>query len=125
MSKSDQWVNLLIIIFIMSYVLTLVIGYLTHRFASLAAIINISTGATVIIYWVVRQLQVQQHYFDNREILLLFFEGAVIVFGAIYIFSVQKNEGLKVMQSIFFGIHFLVLILGLVFMLTFKMTKLF
>jgi hypothetical protein len=83
-----------------------------------------SNSHIVILYWVIRQLQVQQHYFDNREILLLFFEAMVIVLAAIYIFSIQKNPGLKVMQSIFFGIHFLVLILGLVFMLTFKITKL-
>ena len=124
MNKSDQWVNMVIVIIILVYLAVMVIGYFTHKFVTLAAMVNIATGASVILYWVVRQLQVQQHYFDNREIMLLFFEAMVIVLAAIYIFSIQKNPGLKVMQSIFFGIHFLVLILGLVFMLTFKITKL-
>ena len=125
MNKSDQWVNLVIVIFILIYLAVLIIGNFTHKFASLAAMLNMATGASVILYWVIRQLQIQQHYFDNREIMLLFFEAMVIILAAMYIFSVQKNHGVKVMQSIFFGIHFIVLVAGLLFMLTFKMTKLF
>jgi hypothetical protein len=125
MSRSDQWVNIAIVLCILVYLSILIFGYFTHKFAFLAAILNVATGASIIFYWVIRQLQIQQHYFDNREIMILLFEVVVIVIAAKYIFSIQKSQGFKVMQSVIYGIHFLMLILGLVFMLTFKITKLF
>ncbi len=124
MSKLDQWANLIIIGSIILYLAIGVIGIKGHKFPYLASIINVITGGIILLYWIIRQIQITQHIFEMREILFLFFEVVVIVCAIMYIMSSQRSGGLKVMQYIFYGIHFTVLILALVFMMTFKMNRL-
>lgn len=125
MSKSDQWVNILIIGSIILYLTVWAIGYKGHKFAYLASILNLISGGAILLYWVIRQIQISQHIFEMREMLVILFEVVVIACAILFILSSQRNGGLKVIQYIFFGIHLSVLVLGLVFMLTFKMTRLF
>ena len=124
MVKTDQWVIITIILLILVHLSIWAIGHFTHKFAYLAAILNIAAGASVILYWVIRQMQIEQHFIESREIMVLLFEVVVIVLAVMYLLATQKSQGLKVMQAIFFGLHLTVLVLGLVFMLTFKMNKL-
>ena len=124
MVKTDQFVIITIVLLILVHLSIITIGFFTHKFAFMAACLNIAAGASVILYWVIRQLQVEQHYYDIREIMMLLFEVVVIVLAFMYILSTQKSQGLKVMISIFFSIHLIVLILALVFMSSFKMTRL-
>jgi hypothetical protein len=102
----------------------LVIGYFTAKFTYLAAVLNAAAGISIILYWIIRQLQIEQHYFESREIIVLLFEVLVIAAAVFYIATSQKQNWLRVMQYIFFGIHLVTLLLGLIFMLTFKMKKL-
>jgi hypothetical protein len=124
MSKSDQWVNIILIGTIILYLAIWAIGYKTHKFAYFASILNLVSGGIILLYWVIRQMQITQHIFEMREMLGLLFEVVVIACAILYILSSQRTGGLKVMQYIFFGIHLIVLVLGLVFMMTFKMNKL-
>lgn len=124
MSKIDQWANLIIIGSIILYLAIGVIGIKGHKFAYLASIINVCTGGVILLYWVVRQIQITQHIFEMREILFLLFEVVVIACAIMFIMSSQRGSGLKVIQYIFYGIHFTVLILALIFMMTFKMNRL-
>ncbi|MFZ1678989.1 MAG: hypothetical protein WBP41_14765 [Saprospiraceae bacterium] len=124
MSKSDQWVNIILIGTIILYLSIWAIGYKAHKFAYLASIVNIVSGAAILLYWVIRQIQITQHIFELREILVLLFEVVVIACGIFYILSSQRGGGLKILQYLFFGIHLTVLVLGLIFMITFKMNRL-
>lgn len=124
MNKSDQWVNMVLILAILLYMAVLAYGYYSHKLAYLSSIVNLITGGSIVLYWIMRQLQITQHIFEIREILVLLFEVFVIFCAVYYLASGQRNISLKVMQHIFFGIHFLVLVLGIIFLLTFKMPRL-
>ncbi|MBK9985173.1 MAG: hypothetical protein IPP15_22915 [Saprospiraceae bacterium] len=124
MSKSDQYVNILIIGTIILYLAIGVIGYKGQKFAYLASIVNIITGGAILLYWSLRQIQITQHIFELREILVLLFEVVVIACGVFYILSSERGGGLKIVQYLFYGIHLIVFVLGLIFMMTFKITRL-
>ena len=75
-------------------------------------------------YWVIKQLQIQQHHVELREMLVLGIE-VLIFFVAVYaIVSGNKYKWMTTMQYILFGIHLLVLVIAVVFMFTFKINKL-
>lgn len=124
MSKSDQWVIIVIGLLILLYLSILIIGYFTGRFSYLSALLNAATGTSIVLYWAIRQLQIEQHIIETREIVVLLFEVLVIAGAVFYVAGNQKHNWLRVMQCIFFGIHLAVLLLGLIFMLTFKINKL-
>jgi hypothetical protein len=124
MSKPDQWVIITIGLLILLHLSVLAIGYFTARFAYLSAVQNAAAGVSIILYWAIRQLQIEQHTIETRELIVLLFEVVVIAAAVFYIGTSQRDSWLRVMQYIFFGIHLLALVLGLIFMLTFKMNKL-
>ena len=124
MSKSDQGVIITIGLLILLHLSILTIGYFTAKFTWLAAVMNLAAGVSIILYWTIRQIQIEQHTIEGREIIVLLVEVLVISAALFYIVTNQKDNWLKVMQYIFFGIHLLALLLGLIFMLTFKMNKL-
>ncbi len=124
MIKSDQWVIITISFLILLHLSIFAIGYFTGKFAYLAAFLNIAAGASIILYWATKQIQIVQHSIETREMVVLLFEVAVIGSAVFYIGIDHKHYWLKIMQHLVFGIHLTVLLLGLVFMLTFKLNKL-
>ena len=124
MSKSDQWVIIAICVLILLYLSILVIGNLTGRFSYLSAFLNAVTGTSIILYWAIKQIQIDQHIIETRELIVLFFEVMIVAGDVYYVVGHQKYNWLRVMQCIFFGIHLAALLLGLIFMFTFKINKL-
>ncbi len=123
MTSSDQWVKILLTGFIIIYLFILVAGYFTHKFSYYVSFLNVATGATILTYWIVRQLQIEQHIIETKEVLILLGEVVVIACGLIFILSSQKNIGLKVAQYAFYGIHLIAMILFFIFMVTFKINR--
>ncbi len=124
MSKSDQGVIIIMLVLILLYLAVWAMGYFTHKLPCYIAALNIVTAFAVVGYWAIRQLQIQQHHFELREMIVLGIE-VIIFIAAIYtIASGNKYKWITTMQYIVFGIHLLMLLLGLVFMFTFKMNKL-
>ena len=124
MSKSYQWVIIAICVLIFLYLSILVIGNLTGRFSYLSAFLNAVTGTSIILYWAIKQIQIDQHIIETRELIVLFFEVLIVAGAVYYVVGNQKYNWLRVMQWIFFGIHLTALLLGLIFMFTFKINKL-
>ena len=124
MSRTDQWANSILVLLLLLYASVWAYGYFTNRLLYVISFLNLATGIAIIVYWVVKQLQIQQHFIEGREVAVLCFELIVIGTALYGIFSGHVNNWLKVTQYTFFGIHFLVLIGGLIFMLTFKMNRL-
>ncbi len=124
MSRLDQWANIILIGSIILYLAIWAIGYKTHKFAYFASVLNLVSGGVILLYWFIRQMQITQHIYEMREMLGLLFEVVVIACAIMYILSSQRTGGLKIMQYVFYGIHLIVLVLGLVFMMTFKITRL-
>jgi len=125
MSKADQWVVILVLAVLMIHVFVLIAGLVTNRLSYFAGIVNLIMGMSVLIYWVQKQLRIEYHIFEMREWMVLLFEAAVAGISIYSILAVQWTTGFRVLQYIFFGVHSLILILLLIFMLTFKMDRLF
>jgi len=124
MGKTDQWVIITMGFLILLHLSVLAIGYFTANVAYLAAFTNLAAGVSIILYWVIRQIQIEQHIIETRELVVLLGEVLVLSAAAFYITTSQRDTWFKVLQYIFFGIHLFALSLGLIFMLTFKMNKL-
>ena len=124
MSKGDQSVIILMGASILLYLAVCISGYLYGRQTSWISFLNLLTAFALIIYWVQRELKITQHYFGLREIAALSFEILVIAAAVYFVRSESKAGWIRVSQYVFFIVHLLVLIVGLLFMLTFKMNKL-
>jgi hypothetical protein len=125
MSKADQWVVISVLAVLMIHGLVLIAGLITNRLSYFAGILNLIMGMSVLIYWIQKQLRIEYHIFEMREWVVLLFEAAVAGISIYSIFASQWTTGFRVLQYIFFGIHSVILILLLIFMLTFKMDRLF
>ena len=124
MIKSDQSVVIIMGLLILLYLSVWVVGYFTGKLFYFMSILNLASAAAIILYWTVRQLKIQQHTIELREIVVLGAELIVIACAVYVIAAGNKFNWLKVVQYIFFTIHFLLLLLALIFMLTFKMNRL-
>jgi hypothetical protein len=124
MNKSDQWVIIILVLFILLHLSVLIIVLLCHKLPCLVSLLNLVAGLSIMLYWVQKEIRIIQHTTELREILVLGFEVAVIIISFYSFISNQRNIFLNFTRYLFFGIHFLCLILFLVFMLTFKMNRL-
>jgi hypothetical protein len=124
MSKSDQGVVIIMFLLVLLYLAVWAMGYLTNKLPFFISALNIATALAVLGYWANRQLQIQQHHVEFREMIVLGMELLVFVL-AVYATATGNNyKWLTTIQAIVFGIHLLLLLLGLVFMFTFKINKL-
>jgi hypothetical protein len=126
MSKSDYWVNAILIFFILLHIIVLISGLITHKLLTYISVLNTISGLIVIIYWIQHQLRITQHIYETREMIFLGFE-TVLVAASIYsiVSNFHINHWVRVIQYVFFSIQFVCLLLLLLIMLFFKMNKLF
>lgn len=125
MNKSDLLVISMVVLIISIHLAAVIIQFFTNKLLYLVPLLNIVAGLFVLIYWTQKQLSIRQHFFDTREIMVLCFEAIVVGCAVYCIVHSQWNNWLKVLQYLFIAIHVSVLLLFLVFMLSFKMNKLF
>jgi hypothetical protein len=124
MSKSDQLVNVTLVLLILLYISTWAIGYFTGKLAYLISSLNLLSSISMILYWAVREMHIKEHTIELREIIVLSFEVVVIGCAIYSVVTKQEDSWIRVIQYIFFGIHFSALMLALIFMLTFKLNRL-
>lgn len=96
----------------------------TPKAMLLISYLNAIVALCVILYWVVKNLTIQQHYFEFREAFVLCLEACILIFALYGILGFQSIT-LKVINYVAFGLHLLAAIGILYFMLTFKMNRLF
>ena len=124
MGKSDQGVVIIMLLLVVLYLVIWAMGYIAQKLPLFIATLNIFTALAIVGYWAIRQLQIQQHYFDVREMTVLGIE-IIICIAAIYsIASGNKYKWIIIIEYTVFGVHLLALIITVIFMFTFKMTKL-
>jgi hypothetical protein len=124
MSKTDSWVNIILITVIAAYIIVWIAGLVTHKLVNYFSMINAVTALAILIYWIQKQLHITQHYVETREIIFLGVEALFAGISIYTLFSSLITHWLKVAQYIIFSLHLIVLVLFLIFMLTFKMKKL-
>lgn len=124
MSKADQLISVILVVTILLY-LSVLTSVLVYHKNSWLGLLNVVTAGMVTAYWIQKQFRISLHIADPMEIAVLCFEIAVIGLCVYSILSKQNLTWINILQKIVFGIHLSALILFLVFMLTFKITKLF
>jgi len=125
MSRSDQWVNILLAVLVILYFSILIIGLILHKLPVLIPLLNIAVALLIIVYWIQKQLRIDQHFIEGREMLVLGIEMLVIATAIYFVNTAHRYHWLKIIQFWIFGIHLVLLLLFIVFMLTFKMNRLF
>lgn len=123
MSKSDQWISIFIAFLILIHLSVLIISIVYHKI-SWMPVLNLLAALAVILYWVQKQFSISHHILYSSELAVLGFEVAVIAFAVYSILNKQNVNWLMIIQKTVFGIHLSVLVLFLVFMLTFKINRL-
>lgn len=125
MNQQDRWISIGIVIIILIHLAIWLTGYFTGRLSYLISFLNLTVAVSILAYWIIMQLSIQQHIFEIRETIVLIFEVIVAATALYSIVSTAHYKALKIFQYIVFGMDITVLIAALIFMLTFKMTKLF
>lgn len=125
MSRPDQWICVAIGTIILVHISIWIVGLVTYKLPFLISILNLALGVGVILYWIYNQLRIVQHIFEAREFVVLGLEALVVAFATYSLITRQYGAWLKWIQYVTFGIHLAILIIFLLFMLTFKMKRLF
>ena len=124
-NPDDRTVKRITIAAICLYAAVLIAGFATHHLLLYVSIINSVAGLLIISYWIWDKLRPLKRLTERRELIVLLIE-CIIVAAAIYtIMSTSLPGWLTIVQYIIFAIHALLLVLFLIFMLTFKIKKLF
>lgn len=125
MSKSDQFIAVIILLLILIHLVIGIAGYITGRLLLLVTLLNLLSASAIVIYWIQKQLTISRHIFEGREMIVVGLELAMLV-GAVYFFCSGRGVIFaRLLQYFFFGAHLLCLLLGLFFMLSFKMNRLY
>jgi hypothetical protein len=125
MSRSDQWANILLELLVILYFSILIIGLIIRKLPVLIPLLNIAVALLIIVYWIQKQLRIDQHFIETRELVVLGIETLIIATATYFINTAHRYYWLKIIQYWVFGIHLALLLLFIVFMLTFKMNRLF
>ncbi len=121
---SDNIIRTLLISSIVLYILAFFANFLNSHSIIYILILNSVSSFSILFYWILKQFHITQHYFELSEIVVLFFEILFLVLSIYGIFCSTFNKWPKIINYGIFGIHFIVLVLFLIFMMTFKLKKL-
>ena len=124
MSKTDSWVNIILITVIATYIIVWIMGLVNHKLVHYFSMVNTVTALAILTYLIQKQLHITQHYIEISEVIFLGVEALFAGISIYTLFSALVNHWLKVAQCIIFSLHLIAAILFLIFMLTFKMKKL-
>jgi uncharacterized SAM-binding protein YcdF (DUF218 family) len=124
MNRSDKQVIISLIVILVIYLCTWIAGLLKNRLVNYASVLNALCGLAIIIIWIQGQVRISQHTIETREIMVLGGEALIVAFSGYVLYSGMISKSLKYFQYGIFWIHFTVFVLFLIYMLTFRITKL-
>ena len=101
------------------------LGLWKHRLLQYISPLNAVVAAGLITYWIQNELRITQHYIETREIIVLSLEGLILLFSVYTLMAVRSDNWVRITHYFIFSVNLAAMILFLIFMLTFKITKLF
>lgn len=122
---NDIYIKAVIISVLICHLATITIGYKMQKTTLLISYLNTVIGIGLFIFWAITGPNIMQHNFEFREVVVLCMEACILIFALYSIIGFHNKTYVKVLNFIGFGIHLLVTIGMLYFMLAFKMNKLF
>jgi hypothetical protein len=123
MSTADKQISVAVALVVLIHGAVLIMASVSSSFTSMAYL-NLTVSASLLLHWTQKQIRIQQHVIELREIVALAFEVGVAGCSA-YALVAAPVSWLRVALVFISGFHFLAALLFFILMLTFKMRKLF
>lgn len=86
MSKSEQLINISVILSVLIFLGAWIVGLVTHKLPVLTTVLNLVVGLSIFIYWLKKQIRINQHIIEAREVVVLGCELIVIAYGVILLY---------------------------------------
>ncbi|MEO5594150.1 MAG: hypothetical protein ABIR15_00290 [Chitinophagaceae bacterium] len=97
-----------------------------HQLYLYVSVTNAVAGLLLMAYWIWNKLRpLKRSITERREIFVFSTEGLFVALALYALFLRESPDWLIITQYIIFTLHAITLILFLIFMLTFKIKKLF
>ncbi|MEO6313504.1 MAG: hypothetical protein ABIU63_03925 [Chitinophagaceae bacterium] len=121
---SDRQIIRLVVFFLVLYLCVLVAGILINQLLYATAIINATAAVLMIGYRSLDYFRLRQRKVETRELIFLLVECFCTGIAGYTLLAAHPGAWLIILQYVIFGIHALLLLLFLGFMLLFNMKKL-
>ncbi|MFT6966585.1 MAG: hypothetical protein ACJAT1_001805 [Marivirga sp.] len=118
-------IHIILAIVIIFHLVALIVGYKIQKTTLLISYLNVIAVIGVLVYWINKNLTIQQHYFELREAFALCLEACVLIFALYFIIGFQNTVYIKSVNYVAFGLHLLIAIGLLLFISLFKFNRLF
>src|SRR6187402_603078 len=125
MSYSDKRISAAIAATILIHFAILIVSLVTPTLSFLTLLINLAISLSICIYWIQKKIRITQRIFELREILFISLEVMVAGCSIYSILTADPIIWLRVVNFVILGIHLLLLLAFFIFMLTFKIKRLF
>ena len=125
MTNPDKQIISALAITILIHIGILAISIFIPLLSYLIVALNLIVGLSVLSYWAQKEIRSKQHFIEFRGIAVLSFEVVVIVTAVYSIIEFHFISWLSIAYLIIEVIHFFFLVIFFIFMLTFKIKKLF
>ncbi|SHH91308.1 hypothetical protein SAMN04488109_6044 [Chryseolinea serpens] len=123
MSTTDKQVCAAVAMVVLIHAIVLIVGLASSSFG-IIVYLNLAVSVSLLLYWTQKQIRIQQHIMEFREMLVVVFE-ALVAGCSVYALIEAPVGWLWVAHVVISGIHFLAILVFFIFMLTFKIKKLF
>lgn len=123
MSRSDKQTSGAVAAIILIHASILIVEWVSYHPVLLVGL-NLTVSASLLLYWIQKQIRIQQHVVELRETLVLAFEISVASLSS-YSLMEDPVKWVWVSHVIFSVTHLLAALAFFIFMLTFRMRKLF
>ncbi len=124
MSNSDKRISAAVAFGIIIHLVILTLGFIIPSFFISTPLLNLIVGLSILAYWLQKQIRITQHYFELREFVVLSSE-VIVIASAVCSLLMRQIQWLSVAQVVILSVHLIALLVFFVFMITFKMKKLF
>ena len=123
--RTDDIIKLVLIGLLAIHFIVLILSFSSKKFLAMISILNVGLAISVLVYWIRKYMITGISYAGVSEMSLVIGEIIVLISGIMLLMMPHPANYLKGAHYLFFGIHILIMLLFLAFMLFFKMNKLF
>jgi len=123
MSTSDKQLSVVVALVALLHAAILIMELVSSGLG-VVAYLNLTASVSLLLYWAQKQIRIQQRLLELREVVVLAFETAVAG-CSVYTLIEGPVKWLWVTHVVISGVHFLAVLAFFIFMLTFRMKRLF
>lgn len=123
MSTTDKQISAAVALVVLVHAIVLIAGLVSSS-VGIIVYLNLAVSVSLLLYWTQKQIRIQQHVMELREMTVLVFE-ALVAGCSVYALIETPVGWLRVAHVVISGIHFLAALVFFTFLLTFKIKKLF